>query len=63
MSTTSMGSLAGKNFPVGKGNKEKRLSTVAKDNPDTFNATNDQKQFVGKKGTPSGPFGLKGREF
>jgi len=58
-----MGSLAGKTYTPGKGNKEKRLSTTAKDHPDTFGGTNDQKQFTGKKGTPSGPFGLKGREF
>lgn len=39
------------------------FSTEAADNKSSISATNEQKQFMGGKGTPKGPFGLKGREF
>lgn len=34
----------------------------AKDNPDSLTPTNKLVQAEGKKGTPSGPFGRKGKE-
>lgn len=53
-------------FPAGSTKVEtsaKLMGTVAKDNADAHNGTNEQKPFVGKAGKPSGPFGPKGREF
>ncbi len=47
--------------PTGK--RPELLQPNAKDNPDTFGATNALKQFKGKSGTPSGPFGKKGKNF
>lgn len=37
--------------------KNKLMSTEAMDAPDTISATNDLKEFKGKSGVPSGPFG------
>lgn len=34
----------------------------AKDNPDSLTPTNKLVQAEGRKGTPSGPFGRKGKE-
>lgn len=39
------------------------LSTEAKDNPDSINATNTLERFNGKAKKPSGPFGTQGQEF
>jgi len=39
------------------------LSTEAKDNPDTFGATNELKRFQGKSTKPKAPFGTQGQEF
>lgn len=41
----------------------KLMGTVARDNKDTLTPDNKQERFVGGKGTPSGPLGLKGRGF
>jgi len=46
-----------------EGKKAKFFSTEAKDAPDTMTGSNELKEFSGKKGTPSGPFGKKGKEF
>lgn len=62
-----VGSLA--NWNPGSGSidsdskKSKLFSTEAHDAPDTMNATNEQKAFVGGKGTPKEPYGSKGKEF
>jgi hypothetical protein len=42
---------------------EQLMSTEASDNKDSFNATNVLKQWIGKSGKPSGPYGVQGREF
>jgi hypothetical protein len=47
----------------GGGSREKRLSTTARDNPDTVSPENKLQQYVGKSGKPSGELGLKGRGF
>lgn len=39
------------------------MSTEAKDNPDSINATNELKRFQGKATTPKGPLGTQGQEF
>lgn len=39
------------------------MSTEAKDNPDSINATNKLVRFQGKAKTPSGPLGTQGQEF
>lgn len=39
------------------------MKSNAKDNPDTFGATNELKQWVGGKGKVQAPFGKMGREF
>lgn len=58
-----------KNWDAGQGGgsneakKAKLFSTEASDAKDTMTGTNEQKEFVGKSGTPKGPFGLKGKEF
>lgn len=35
----------------------------AHDAKDTMTGTNELKEFMGKSGTPKGPFGQRGREF
>lgn len=56
-----------KNWDPGQGgssdNRAKLFSTEAHDAKDTMTGTNEQKEFVGGKGTPKGPFGAKGKEF
>lgn len=49
--------------PTEKDSYMKLLGTVAKDNPDALNGTNELKNFVGKKGAQSEPGGIRGREF
>lgn len=60
-------SLADWNPGDGKGRNQsatdKLMSTVAKDNSDSLTPNNEQKEFTGGKGMPSGPFGKKGCEF
>ena len=58
-----------KNWDPGQGGmdpdskRSKFFSTEAHDGPDVMNTTNEQKEFVGKNGTPKGPFGKQGKEF
>lgn len=52
----------GSSAPKGR-SREKLLSPNAKEVPDNVTGTNELKQFEGKKGTPSEPFGLKGKNF
>ena len=60
-------SVADQDFGQGKpgccGGSGKLMSTVARENPDCVAPKNELKRFVGGKGTPSGPLGMKGREF
>lgn len=50
--------------PGGKASDSKALlNTEAKDNPDSFNATNKLERFNGKPTKPKGPFGTQGQEF
>jgi hypothetical protein len=46
-----------------KSDNNKLFNTEAKDAPETTDATNELKPFIGKSGKPPGPFGIKGREF
>ena len=50
------------NSPKGR-SREELFSTTAHDQPENISATNEQKAFLGKKGKPTGPFGVAGREF
>lgn len=43
--------------------EDKLNSPNAKDGKDTMTGTNELKAFKGGKGTPSGPFGQRGKEF
>lgn len=43
--------------------KAQFFSTEAHDGKEVMNADNEQKEFVGKSGTPKGPFGKQGKEF
>lgn len=47
----------------GKSSTDKLMSTSARENPENVSESNELKQFMGKGGTPKGPFGKKGREF
>ncbi len=42
---------------------QSKMTTTAKDNPDSLTPENEQKQFIGKPGRISEPLGKKGREF
>lgn len=42
---------------------EKLMSTEASDAKDTLTGTNILKQWIGKSGKPSSPYGVQGREF
>lgn len=53
----------GKGKPESSERKNKLMNTEAHDAKDTMTGTNELKAFKGKKGTPSGPFGQKGKEF
>jgi hypothetical protein len=44
-------------------NREKKLSPNAKDHADCVSPSNELKQYVGKNGKPSEPFGKKGKNF
>ncbi len=48
---------------VPSGSLKQKLTPNAKDNPDSLSPTNEQKQFVGKKGAQSEPLGKRGRNF
>lgn len=39
------------------------MATSASEDPDNVTKGNPKKAFVGKGGTPKGPFGLQGKEF
>lgn len=41
----------------------KMMGTTAKDDPESVSATNTLKQYEGKNKKPSGPFGVRGKEF
>lgn len=41
----------------------KLMSTDAREDMDNVTKSNPQKAFKGKSGKPSGPYGLKGRNF
>lgn len=43
--------------------EDKLNNPNAKDAKDTMTGTNELKEFVGKSGTPKGPFGQRGKEF
>lgn len=58
------GSVANKDsISADKKTHEKLFSTEAYERPEAVSAKNELKEFVGGKGTPKGPFGLKGKEF
>jgi hypothetical protein len=42
---------------------QSKMTTTAKDNPDSLTPENEQKQFMGKPGKITEPLGKKGREF
>lgn len=57
-----------RNWTPAGGSKEskgttKLMGTEARDAKDTMNGSNELKEFVGKSGKPSGPFGTRGRGF
>jgi len=47
----------------GKSDNAKLMSTTARDAKDTLAPDNKLEQYIGAKGTPTGPMGLKGRSF
>lgn len=44
-------------------NTRKLMSPNAKDDPETINATNEQRAWIGGSGKPKRPFGPQGRNF
>jgi hypothetical protein len=65
----ALGGMAGKSVdqigstkpPSGNARAEKLMSPNAQERPDTQTGSNDLKQWIGKNGKPSGPFGQRGR--
>lgn len=47
--------------PSGNARAEKLMSPNAQERPDTQTGSNDNKQWIGKNGKPSGPLGQRGR--
>lgn len=57
----SVDNIGMKSPPSGNARAEKLMSPNAKETPEMVNGSNDLKQWTGKSGKPSGPFGQRGR--
>jgi hypothetical protein len=65
MATSFGKSVADQDFGQGKpsNSNAKLMSTTARECADCVAPKNELKRYVGGKGNPSGPLGMKGREF